>query len=88
MDDLRQKFESILAPAIDARAPYAKVMLDKLAATAGDIIARQAAVIRVYEDFEEPESVWLKKTDAGTDNECWIICAKGDPGAVLFNPAG
>lgn len=29
-------------------------------------------------------SVWLRRTGVGTDNECWIVCAKGDPGAVEF----
>lgn len=28
--------------------------------------------------------VYLKCIDAGTDNECWIVCSKGDPGAVQF----
>lgn len=30
--------------------------------------------------------VYLKLLDAGTDNECWVVCAKGDPGAVPFSP--
>jgi hypothetical protein len=28
-------------------------------------------------------TVWLR--DVGDDdNECWVVCAKGDPGAVEF----
>lgn len=30
--------------------------------------------------------VWLREIDADTDSACWIICAKGDPGAVTFVP--
>lgn len=25
---------------------------------------------------------WLRKVDAGTDNECLVIACKGDPGAI------
>lgn len=32
--DLRKEFETILSPAIDTKAPYAKVMLSKLVAAA------------------------------------------------------
>lgn len=28
--------------------------------------------------------VFLRCVDPGTDNECWVVCAKGDPGAVSF----
>jgi len=28
--------------------------------------------------------IYLRCVDAGTDNECWIVCAKGDPGAIPF----
>lgn len=24
---------------------------------------------------------WLREVDAGTDNACWVVCAKGDPGS-------
>lgn len=30
--------------------------------------------------------VYLREVDAGTDCACWIVCAKGDPGAVAFVP--
>lgn len=30
--------------------------------------------------------VWLREVDADTDNACWLVCAKGDPGAVAFVP--
>ncbi len=30
--------------------------------------------------------VWLRKIDGGTDNACWVICAKDDPGAIEFGP--
>lgn len=28
--------------------------------------------------------VYLREIDAGTDNACWVVCAKGDPSAVKF----
>ena len=28
--------------------------------------------------------VYLRCVDPGTDCECWIVCAKGDPEAVAF----
>jgi hypothetical protein len=28
--------------------------------------------------------VYLRCVDPGTDNECWVICAKGDSGATAF----
>lgn len=31
--------------------------------------------------------VYLRLIDAGSPSECWIVCAKGDPGAVKFIPA-
>jgi hypothetical protein len=31
-------------------------------------------------------TVYLREVDAGTDNACWVVCAKGDPGAVEFAP--
>lgn len=31
--------------------------------------------------------VYLREIDAGTDNACWIVCAKDDPGAVTFTAA-
>lgn len=30
------------------------------------------------------EVVYLKKVDAGTPNECWVVCNKVDSGAVPF----
>lgn len=30
--------------------------------------------------------VWLREVDAGTDNACWVVCAKGDAGAWAFVP--
>lgn len=32
------------------------------------------------------EIVWLREVDAGTDNACWVVCAKGDIGGVAFVP--
>lgn len=36
----------------------------------------------------DPDSVvaYLREVDAGRDNACWVVCAKGDPGAVAFQP--
>lgn len=28
--------------------------------------------------------IYLRCVDPGTDNECWVVCAKGDHGAVPF----
>lgn len=33
------------------------------------------------------ECVYLCLLDAGTNNACWVPCAEGDPGAVLFQQA-
>lgn len=32
--------------------------------------------------------VYLRCVDPGTDNACWVVCSKGDPGAVAFEPVG
>lgn len=32
----------------------------------------------------QPVVVYLREIDAGTENVFWTICARGDPGAVLF----
>lgn len=34
----------------------------------------------------ENELVWLRLVDAGTDNECWFVCNRCDPGAIPFIP--
>lgn len=31
--------------------------------------------------------VYLRDAHSGKGDECWVPCAKGDPGAVLFIPA-
>lgn len=31
--------------------------------------------------------VYLRDANKGEGDECWVVCAKGDPGAVLFIPA-
>lgn len=28
--------------------------------------------------------IYLRCVDPGTDNECWVVCAKGDTGALPF----
>lgn len=28
--------------------------------------------------------VYLREVDAGTDNSCMVVCAKGDPGALPY----
>ena len=30
-------------------------------------------------------TIYLRCIDAKTDNECWVVCAKDDPGAVVFH---
>ena len=30
--------------------------------------------------------IYLREIDSDTDNACWQVCAKGDPGAVPFAP--
>lgn len=32
-------------------------------------------------------TIYLREVDAGTGNACWVVCAKGDPGALAFQPA-
>lgn len=32
----------------------------------------------------EPAEVYLRLVDEGTDNECWVVCTKYDPGARPF----
>lgn len=40
-------------------------------------------------DFGVPDDVvYLRMVDPGTDDECWVVCAKGDPNAVPFWPNG
>jgi len=31
--------------------------------------------------------VYLREIDPKTDAACWVVCAKGDPGAVAFTPS-
>jgi len=33
----------------------------------------------------EANIVWLRNV-GDEDNDCWVVCAKGDPGAVSFTP--
>lgn len=40
----------------------------------------------VDEQYEYDVVVYLKCIDQGTDNECWIVCSKDDPGAIAFTP--
>ncbi|WP_456717181.1 MULTISPECIES: hypothetical protein [unclassified Bradyrhizobium] len=35
----------------------------------------------------QDDVVWLRQADAGTDNECWVICNRADPGATPFSPS-
>lgn len=30
--------------------------------------------------------IYLREIDAGTDNACWVVCARVDPDAVPFSP--
>jgi hypothetical protein len=32
--------------------------------------------------------VYLREVDAGTPNACWVVAAKGDPGAIPFQAVG
>lgn len=36
---------------------------------------------------DEGVRAWLREVDSGTDNACWIVCNRIDPGAVEFSPA-
>lgn len=42
-----------------------------------------ASVIVIW--HPKPPRVWLRQIDQRTDNACWIVCAKGDPGALAFD---
>jgi hypothetical protein len=53
----------------------------------GDIISqRQAAKVRkLFErDYKPPAIVYLRDAHKGEGDECWVPCAKGDPGAFAF----
>lgn len=39
---------------------------------------------RAREPHDAYPRVWLRCVDPGTDCECWVVCSKGDPGAVAF----
>jgi len=47
-------------------------------------VTRAAARVKQWETGEP--TVYLREVDAGTDSACWIVCAKGDKGAVAFAP--
>jgi hypothetical protein len=32
-------------------------------------------------DIQRTPDLWVREVDGGTDNACWVVCAKGDPGA-------
>lgn len=41
----------------------------------------------IHEDqYEYDLVVYLRCIDQGTPNECWIVCAKGDPRSIAFVP--
>lgn len=40
----------------------------------------------ILEELLEGVEVYLREVDHGTPNACWVVCAEGDPGAVLFVP--
>lgn len=65
---IREKFEATLAPAIDCKAPYAKVMIAKLVAIAVEATNLRAPEIeRLNEALAE--SVKLQSHYAGLLNE-------------------
>lgn len=33
---------------------------------------------------DEGVCVWLREVDSGTDNACWVVCNRIDPGAIEF----
>jgi hypothetical protein len=52
-------------------------------------VARRAIATNSADEIERlreaaGRSVYLREVDAGSANACWIPCAKGDPGAVMF----
>lgn len=50
----------------------------------GDMHGDGQQVLTQREPSNGYPRVWLRCVDPGTDNECWVVCAKGDPGAVAF----
>lgn len=58
------------------------------------MVARGGVYDGLYGDGREVNSlpsprnayprIYLRCIDPGTDNECWVVCAKGDPGAIAF----
>lgn len=52
---------------------YVDHMLEALAASAPS------------SDPTDAEVVWLRQIDAGSDNECWVVCSQLDAGATPFS---
>lgn len=57
-------------------------MLTIIEAARNEAVAECAADEKMAREMSE--TIYCRKVDPDTDNECWVICAKGDPGAVRF----
>lgn len=40
-----------------------------------------AEMAKIWSRSDDEPVAYLYEVDAGTDNACWVVCAKGDPGA-------
>jgi hypothetical protein len=49
-------------------------------------LSRHIARMGVGKYGAQPPVIYLREVDSGTPNECWVVCAKGDPGAIQFQP--
>lgn len=56
----------------------------KIKSVATDAFAFADAMIREDEAMKEDHIVYLRFVDLGTDNECLVLCANCDPGAIRF----
>lgn len=90
MDDLIQRLRSAPERLLNLGPNAEKMMMEAAdeIERLNNIVSRQASIIRVYEREagDHRDIAYLRKVDAGTDNECWVVCAKGDPSAVQFQP--
>lgn len=90
--------EALAARKHDAWAQNAGHLHQKfltLPAWAKDLWRFQITVLDVVTELwggeplpNEAPLAYLRELDAGTDNACWVVCAKNDPGAVAVCRAG
>lgn len=75
LDQAGVKDEGVVEKALDLLMP----MIDRRYSDGYNAASSDEAMYRSM-----AESIYLRKVDADTDSECWVICAKGDNGAERF----